>query len=243
MKKKEMFTMDEIPYDILNEHGLTQEMVDDLPENIVENLLAGGRTPVLPFEIDGKKGKASFSLVKTEEGVDVFVMPYFDHINMDGFDEEQQKTLRSGKVLLAAVADKPEMYYQLDEATNQIVSCPKSVIDHNLEILQKQSGVSEEDAKLLAGGEVTTFFKEKGSVSYRIDLAEDKGIRITKGNKYDAALDEDRLPHYSFGIYGCWVNDENSGLSYVNEEDYTDEMQDVQSELAQKARRNSAMGR
>lgn len=243
MRKKENFTMDEIPYEILSEHGLSQEMVDDLPENVIESLLTGGRTPVLPFNIDDKKGKARISLVRTNAGVDVFVMPYFSHINMEGFDEEQQKTLRSGKVLLASFEGKPDMYYQLDETTNQIVSCPKSVIEHNLEILTKQVGVPEESAKQLSTGEVITFTKDQGCVTYSVDLSEEKGIKMSKGNNLDKNLNENKLPRYSFGIYGCWVNDENNNLSYVNEEDYTDEMQDIQSEIAQKNKRSAAMGR
>lgn len=243
MRKKENFTMDEIPYEILSEHGLSQEMVDDLPENVIESLLTGGRTPVLPFNIDDKKGKARISLVRTNAGVDVFVMPYFSHINMEGFDEEQQKTLRSGKVLLASFEGKPDMYYQLDETTNQIVSCPKSVIEHNLEILTKQVGVPEESAKQLSTGEVITFTKGQGCITYSVDLSEEKGIKMSKGNSLDKNLNENKLPRYSFGIYGCWVNDENNNLSYVNEEDYTDEMQDIQSEIAQKKKRSAAMGR
>lgn len=243
MRKKENFTMDEIPYEILSEHGLSQEMVDDLPENVIESLLTGGRTPVLPFNIDDKKGKARISLVRTNAGVDVFVMPYFSHINMEGFDEEQQKTLRSGKVLLASFEGKPDMYYQLDETTNQIVSCPKSVIEHNLEILTKQVGVPEESAKQLSTGEVITFTKDQGCVTYSVDLSEEKGIKMSKGNSLYKNLNENKLPRYSFGIYGCWVNDENNNLSYVNEEDYTDEMQDIQSEIAQKNKRSAAMGR
>ena len=243
MRKKENFTMDEIPYEILSEHGLTQEMVDDLPENVIESLLSGERTPVLPFNIDDKKGKARISLVRTNAGIDVFVMPYFSHINMEGFDEEQQKTLRSGKVLLASIDGKPDMYYQLDETTNQIVSCPKSVIEHNLEILTRQVGVPEESAKQLSTGEVITFTKDQGCVTYSVDLSEEKGIKMSRGNRLDENLNENKLPRYSFGIYGCWVNDENNNLSYVNEEDYTDEMQDIQSEIAQKNKRSAAMGR
>lgn len=178
MRKKENFTMDEIPYEILSEHGLSQEMVDDLPENVIESLLTGGRTPVLPFNIDDKKGKARISL-----------------------------------------------------------------IEHNLEILTKQVGVPEESAKQLSTGEVITFTKDQGCVTYSVDLSEEKGIKMSKGNSLDKNLNENKLPRYSFGIYGCWVNDENNNLSYINEEDYTDEMQDIQSEIAQKNKRSAAMGR
>ena len=40
------------------------------------------------------------------------------------------------------------------------------------------------------------------------------------------------LPQYNFGLFGCWVNDGNNNLSYVDEEDYTDEMVEQQNLMA-----------
>jgi len=32
------------------------------------------------------------------------------------------------------------------------------------------------------------------------------------------------VERFSFGIYGCWVKDANGDLSYVPEEEYSDEI-------------------
>ena len=44
----------EIPYEELSKFGLTQEMIDDLPEPIMNKFLGGMRTPLLPInQVDG----------------------------------------------------------------------------------------------------------------------------------------------------------------------------------------------
>lgn len=231
-----MFDINEIPYDILDAYGLTQEMVDDLPQPVMDRLLSGRRTPVLPFLIEGKAQKARISLAKVDGGVDVLVMPYSSLINMDGFTEEEQQILRNGIALLSR-KDGSDTYYQLDDATNQIVSCPKSVIDHNIEILKNQMQMDGDTFQSMQKGEMVTMTREGGEVSYKIDLGKENGIKVTKGNKYDASLTEEKLPKFSFGIYGCWVKDDAGTFSYVEEDNYTQEMLDVQNEIVKNARR------
>lgn len=233
---KTKIDINEIPYDLLEEYGLTQEMVDDLPQSVMDKLLAGKRTPVLPFVIDGKQQKARISLVKVEDSVDILVMPYSSLINMDGFTEEEQRVLRNGNALLAN-KDGVETYYQLDDSTNQIISCQKSIIAHNMEILKNQMKLEDGDLLSMQNGDVVTLSRDGGEVSYKIDLNDLNGIKVTKGNKYDVSLHEEKLPHYSFGIYGCWVNDEGGVLSYVEEDKYSQEMQDVQNEIVKNARK------
>lgn len=232
---KKKFDMGEIPYDKMAPYGISQEMVDDLPQSVMEKLLSGERTPALPWVVDGHKSKARISLVRMDDGnVDVLVMPYSRHTNMEGFDENQQVSLLQGGVLLAD-RGTGMAYYQLDDETNQIISCPKSVIDHNIAILKQNMELTDSDSESISKGEVITFIKNKGEVTYSIDLNNENGIKMTKGTKYDVALQEEKLPHYSFGIYGCWVNSEN-GLNYVHEEDYSQEMQDAQGEIVKNAK-------
>lgn len=235
MRNKTKFDISEIPYEKLETFGLTQEMVDDFPEQVMDRLLDGQRTPVIPFTIDGKQQKARISLARTEDGMDVLVMPYTSRVDMDGFNEEEQRTLRAGMALLS-MKSGAETYYQLDDSTNQIISCPKSVIQHNMEILQRQMQMEPEKMEELSKSGVTTFARDKGEVTYTIDLTNENGIKMTRGNKYDADLYEERLPHYSFGIYGCWVNDDGGNLSYVNEDNYTQDMQDAQGEVIEKTK-------
>ena len=49
MTKVERFQDNEIPYELLASFGLSQEMVDDLPQKVLEQLLSGQRTPLLPI--------------------------------------------------------------------------------------------------------------------------------------------------------------------------------------------------
>ena len=49
MANYERFTPQEIPYEILERFGLTREMIDDLPQNVMQRLLSARTTPVLPI--------------------------------------------------------------------------------------------------------------------------------------------------------------------------------------------------
>ena len=40
---------------------------------------------------------------------------------------------------------------------------------------------------------------------------------------------------YTFGVYGCWVMGDDGNLSYVNEDDYTDEMWNEQKKAGLRA--------
>ena len=53
---KEDFTERDIPYEILEQHGLTHEMIDDLPQNVMEKLLHGEFTPLLPITMKTEMG-------------------------------------------------------------------------------------------------------------------------------------------------------------------------------------------
>lgn len=231
MKDKTHFGMDDIPYDILEEHGLSQQMVDDLPEEVIQKLLSGERTPVLPLIIKGVKGKAKISLVDTEDGIDVMVMPYFSQAKLDEFEEEQRNILLEGHVLLAT-QDGEETYFQLDDETNQIVSCPKSAILNNVQVLEQQDSIDAETAKSLIEGKASTFSRDGGTLTYEVDLTEETGIKTSKGEVVATEKTEEKLPRFSFGIYGCWVNDEAGNLSYVEEDNYTPEMMEAQERAA-----------
>lgn len=81
MNKVERFQDSEIPYELLASFGLSQEMVEDLPMKVLEQLLSGQRTPLLPISIQDSEGKAGnylarLSLVRAEDGIDVMLMPY-----------------------------------------------------------------------------------------------------------------------------------------------------------------------
>ena len=81
MANKEHFKQEEIPYGILAKFGLTQEMIEDLPQNVIHRLLSSRTTPVLPIvteNIDGETilSYARISLIRLDDGsVDVYFIP------------------------------------------------------------------------------------------------------------------------------------------------------------------------
>jgi hypothetical protein len=78
---------EEIPYESLEEFGLTRNMLNDLPIDVISRILAGQRSPVLPVEVTGKEGqtirsRARFSLVRLDDGkVDVMFHPVLKSID------------------------------------------------------------------------------------------------------------------------------------------------------------------
>ena len=54
--KQVRFEFEELPYDTLSQFGLTQEMIEDLPMHILEELSHGRHSPVLPIKVTDENG-------------------------------------------------------------------------------------------------------------------------------------------------------------------------------------------
>lgn len=241
MKKIEKFQDNEIPYETLASFGLTKEMVDDLPMKVLEKLLSGQRTPLLPISVKDNTGKkvdslARLSLVRTEDGIDVMFMPYWESTLMEELSTLDQMLLKEGTVIKSI---KGDCFYQLDKATGQIISMPAYVIEHNLGVLRKQVEMVNDDFEQLQMGAVVSFENENEIVTMGLDLTQDVGIRMVDGDKecWDKEISLDDFPLYSFGISGCWVN--NDSLSYVKEEDYTQDMLEALGEKVNQAKKSA----
>lgn len=248
----ERFTQQEIPYDILMKFGLTQKMIDDLPENVTKRFLAGQTTPVLPILMENVEGQkvmshARISLVRLKDGtVDVCFAPQWMDEDLKAFTQEQQEKLRLGEVTLADMPEKGQCYIQYDDAISQVMAVPVGVIDHNISILTHSFYITDEKKKKLQDGDIIELQINDNNLTARdeiisigVDLNEITGIRIAFGDervwKEDAKAD--RLPKYNFGIYGCWIADDENVLSYIAEEDYTDE---IEQEMARKGSQRAA---
>ena len=74
------FEENEIPYEKFASIGLSQEMVDDLPEMVMKKLLEGHWTPILPISVDFGDGiqrtiQARLKLERRSGTVDILIAP------------------------------------------------------------------------------------------------------------------------------------------------------------------------
>lgn len=240
----------EIPYEELGKFGLTQEMIDDLPEPIMNKLLGGMRTPLLPIEqVDGDgvihKDFARIRLVKEGEQVHPMFLPVKNQGNLEYFTGEQKEALKNGKVLKVILPSNNSWnYVQLDSATNSIISVKSNLVDNNLSLLAHNMGMDENYIQELENGKVVTLEKDDQKLSVGLDLNEETGILSVNGDAQTWQKERDGIwafDKYNFGIYGCWTRDDKGMLSYVPEEEYTEEMCEEQDAILQKVKAGKGM--
>ena len=94
--------------------------------------------------------------------------------------------------------------------------------------------MDEKSILLLKNGQIVEITDGEDTVTVGIDLDTPSCLRIVGGNadRWKQEKEAESLPQYNFGLFGCWVNDGNNNLSYVDEEDYTDEMVEQQNLMA-----------
>lgn len=232
MTNYEQFQNQEIPYEILEKFGLTQEMIEDLPTSVMKRLLSGRTTPVLPVTMVNVEGEtthayARISLIRLPDGTtDICFIPRLEDENLDDFTPEQQERMKLDQVAVANIPGKGECYIQYDEEVKQVMAVPAEIIKQNISILAKSFGFPDEETNDIENGSIIEFQNNGNTFSAGIDLNVQNGIRITKGNAREWLEDikADKMPKYSFGIFGCWMQDGNNNLKYVKEDDYTEEM-------------------
>lgn len=241
------FSESEIPYEELANFGLSQEMIDDFPESIMNKFLSGQRTPLLPIEradFDGvvHKDFARIRLQQTEDGLHPVFLPLIAKNNLEYFTEEQKTALQNGQVLKVLLPSNNSWnYVQLDGATNATISVKTDIIDQNLSTLANKVGLSESELMELEEGKVVTKGEEGKMFSAGIDLNEETGVRSVNGDAQKWQEEKDgnvMLDKYNFGIYGCWTKDDKGMLSYVPEDEYSEEMCVAQDAAIEKAKQS-----
>ena len=232
----ERFTEQEIPVEKLSNFGITKEMIEDLPVQVKERLLAGRETPLMPIiteNVDGEKvmSQARFSLIRVNNGtVDFLFSPRWKANDLEEFTPSQKRTLKAGKVTIGDVEGKGLCFLQFDDSIQQVMSVPVGVIRQNISILQQELNLPENITKDVAKGEVVEITDDKGNItSLGVDLEQVTGLRAANGNiqTWEKEAGIISLPKYSFGMYGCWVTDENNNMSYVTEDNMTEEMRQL----------------
>ena len=244
------FKEDEVPYAILEEFGLTQEMIEDLPTDVYTDILSGRLSPVLPISIKDKKGRtvsarARFKLVRdADDETDIVFHPRLVHCDLDCYSPREQEALRSGKAIIshAPYDETAKCFVQIDTGTNQVIYVPTPVIGKNISHLMDVFELSSGEIQSIQNGDVVCINDEDEDVAIGIDLTEKSGIRLVLGTreKWLKEKGESTMGRYSFGIYGCWVKDSEGNLGYVHEQDYTDE---IWAEQQKAIARNSGLKR
>lgn len=227
-----MFEENEIPYNKFERIGLSQEMVDDLPEMVVKKLLNGLWTPILPLQVELGDGmqrtiQARIKLERREDAVDVLIAPRSKMADLEDFTPQEQNTLRSGKIIIAKMPGKEQCFVQLDDKTNRVFYIPVSLMEENIVSLKNEMELSNEQVAQMCTGSVISIDKQEGKFTFGLDFLSDGGIKMINGDRgeYDS-ISSHELPTYNFGIYGCWVKETDDAFkNYVPEENYTEEMQ------------------
>jgi len=240
--EEKIFHRDEYPMDILGEFGLTQEMIYDLPDFVHDTIEMGGKSPLLPITIEQPFGVthayARFSLVDTDEGVDVLFYPKLREVNLDAFNEMQKRLLLDGKVIVADVEENVitdegvedtqfiKAFVQVDKDTNSVIYSPTQVIGRNLNAISNEYDISGDELRRIWDGDLITVTEAnvqgiKEPVTIGVDLLTDKGVIVVPGtaDKWEKSVRRG-MPPYSFGSDGCWVN-RDGRLSYVPDAEFT----------------------
>ena len=237
MNQSNQFTEDQIPYHILSRFGFTREMIEDLPEGVIERLMQGRITPVLPVKVETEDGRtiqayARMSLYRTPMGdVRAMFYPKFEKADLSRFSSQQKKTLIEGKPVVdeKTLSDgtKVKAFYQIDFDTNQVLSTPVAVVENNIKHIANEMQLTNGEHNCLSNGNLLTTTLNNQQVTIGVNLNESPGIRIIQGDEKTWRENEKRdYGKYNFGLNGCWISNDEGGLDYVPEDEYTDDLWD-----------------
>ena len=83
------FKEEEFPYHTLEQFALSQEMIEDLPMNVLDDLKEGRRSPLLPIHVTDDDGntihsRSRFKFYRKEDGsIDVLFYPQLLRCNLE----------------------------------------------------------------------------------------------------------------------------------------------------------------
>lgn len=227
----------EIPYHVLNSFGLTRDMIEDLPEGVAQKLKDGRMTPVLPIRVFANNGDkivsaARISLHRDSQGdVKVMFYPKLEKVNLSQFTANQQKQLNDGDPAISEIArpdgSKVTAYFQIDPDTNQVMAVPIDVIDNNIMVISDELHLTPAESNCLRNGKPLTTEYQDTIWTIGVSLNEKSGIRVVSGDE-QAWREEDKRDYgkFNFGLNGCWIANDEGGLDYVPEDEYSEELWD-----------------
>ena len=228
--KKAHFEFEEIPFSTLARFGLTQEMIEDLPMHVLDDIYNGRHSPVLPVRVTDEHGetvesRTRFALIRMEGGqTDVVFYPALKSSPLERFDETQQKQLLEGKAIIADVETADgrhnKAFVQIDTGTKQVMYVPTPIIGRNLQVLVEELHLGATEVNGMQHGDPLMLVVDDEPVTVGIDLHSKTGIRFCSGDEQRWREQSKReWDKYTFGCYGCWVMDDDGNLDYVPEEE------------------------
>lgn len=234
---KNQINEEEIPYHVLNRFGLTREMIEDLPEGVAQRLKDGRTTPVLPICVIADNGDriesaARISLHRDPQGeVKVLFYPKLEKVNLSKFTVNQQKELNDGNPVIGEITkpdgNKVPVFFQIDPDTNQVMAVPTDVIGNNIRVISDELHLSPAETTCLRNGKLLTAEYQDTLWTVGVSLNEKSGIRVVSGDE-QAWREEDKRDYgkFNFGLNGCWIANDEGGLDYVPEDEYSEELWD-----------------
>ena len=240
-----------IPYGTLERFGLTQENIEDLPVDVLQNIYNGRLSPVLPIIITTEDGETEtartrFSLERTSEGgVDVLFYPKLDEYDLNLFNEQQKQRLLEGKAIIGYLESNEEnkeaggkRFFLIDPESKQVLCVPMPVIGRDMQYVADRYHLTGAEMQTLQNGDALSILNDEDEeITMGIDLNSKTGIRFAAGDKQTWKREAKReWDKYNFGAFGCWVA-EGGNLDYVHEEDYSEEMWQEQKKVGMRFQR------
>jgi hypothetical protein len=233
--KAQRFNNSEIPFGTLAKFGLTQDLIEDLPQTVLEEIYNGRRSPVLPISVTDNNGntikaRTRFAFVRLDNGeADIMFYPQLTKNDLARFTPDDRNALNASQAVIAEATmpdgKKVQSFHQLDPGTKQMLYVPTPVIGRNLEIVSKAMRLTNAELICLQKGLPISIIDGDDLHTVGIDLTEKTGIRITLGD--ERKWREAQIQcccKYNFGLNGCWTSDANGNLDYIPEESYTEEL-------------------
>lgn len=237
MNQSQKFTEDEIPYNILERFGFTREMLEDMPDGIIKKLKNGHTTPMLPIRVTADNGDkilsaARMSLYRNDNGeVRIMFFPRLKKAELSRFSPQQQKSLNEGETIIGNMTmpdgKKAPAFFQIDHETNQLKSVPVAVLDNNIKFIAEELHLSQPEVNCIRNGKLLAADYKDTQWTLGVSLNEASGVRVVAGDE-QAWREEDKRDYgkFNFGLNGCWIANDEGGLDYVPEDEYTDELWD-----------------
>lgn len=224
MISRNVFLPEELPYSKLEQIGITQKDMLNLPPQVVEPLLSGRVTPLIMVELvtsTGEKYRVPLKLQLTRnEAKQVNVLAYpmrkeiLNDLNLSRTDLER---LKVGEVIRKEVSEygkRTQRYYQLDNDTKSImqISAIHLRLSDRIKDIEKIGNIELglEQKKAIHDGKPVELSVGDSKVTVGVNLKEPTGFKNLQGDmelwKQRQAEEYDRL---NPGFVGFVKTEEN----------------------------------